>query len=380
MNHCSLQNSTDIKYTLGEYDIESHMLSYNEFIPRIYNYCKSLGFEMNKIMPSRAFCSDENQGYPIILMAKHFGIFPFNHGRVGGVMATVRHAPHASHGEDMFIIQASHVGYIPEDHSFGQYRRIRTEHEDHSLSCGKMASVIEWYQHEYEFAKNTVFLQKLDGENFIVIDNQLIDKRIEEGLLLRMNRLADNSNGDFIPHHSYSTSKCYKASSAISHLFDQLEGKRPIGDDLLPEYFCFKRELESIIEGVNMVEHNLQAYMPWIVCSNSPLLTAAKVNVQVEFDRTFRTIVKEKAYHGRHLVYIAGLNIDISPDVDQIFPTTMFVPWAMYVQTPDGKHEIIEQQGIVEILEQQSTENPDQIDLDEVISMMEHSKAVKVEE
>ncbi len=185
MNHCNFQNNTDINHALGDYDLESHMLSYNEFFPRIYNYCKSLGFEMNKIMPSQAFCSDENQGYPIILMAKHFGTFPFNHGRVGGVMAAMRHVPHAAHGKDMFIIQASHVGYIPDDQSFGQYRRIRTEQKDHSLSCGKIASVVDWYQHEYEFAKNTVFLQKIDGENFIVIDNQLIDKCIEKGLLLR---------------------------------------------------------------------------------------------------------------------------------------------------------------------------------------------------
>lgn len=380
MKHCNFQTNADINHALGEYDLESHMISYNEFIPKIYNYCKSLGFEMNKIMPSQAFCSDENQGYPIILMAKHFGIFPFNHGRVGGVMAAARHAPHASHGKDFFIIQASHVGYIPEDHSFGQYRRIRTEHKDNSLSCGKMARVVDWYQREYEFAKNTVFLQKLDGENYIVIDNQLIDKRIEKGLLLRMDLLTDNSNDEFIPHHSYSTSKGYKASSEISHLFDNLEGKRAIGDDLLPEFICFKIQLEPIIEGVNMVEHNLLPYMPWIVCSRSPLLTAAKVNVQVEFDRTFRSIVKENAYHGKRLVYIAGLNIDISPDADQIFPTTMFVPWAMYVQTPDGKHEIIEQQGVVDILEQQAIENPDQIGLDEVIDMMEQSKTVKVEE
>ena len=85
MKDCKLQNNTDINHALGEYDLENHMLSYNEFIPKIYNYCKSLGFEQDKIMPSRAFCSDESQGYPVILIAKHFGAFPFNHGQVGGV-------------------------------------------------------------------------------------------------------------------------------------------------------------------------------------------------------------------------------------------------------------------------------------------------------
>ena len=69
----------------GPFHIEGMLLRYSSFIPRLYNLCKSLGFEPGQIMPSRAFCSDENQGYPIILITKHFGTFPFNHGRVGGI-------------------------------------------------------------------------------------------------------------------------------------------------------------------------------------------------------------------------------------------------------------------------------------------------------
>lgn len=64
------------------------------------------GFEAGHIIPSRAFCSDENQGFPIILITKHFAAFPFNHGRVGGIVATGRHGPHADHGKDLVIIQA----------------------------------------------------------------------------------------------------------------------------------------------------------------------------------------------------------------------------------------------------------------------------------
>ena len=86
-------------------------MRYNQFVSRAYNLSKSLGFTPGEIMPSRAFCSDESQGYPIILMAKHFGTFPFDHGQVGGVIATDRHGPHAHHGKDLVIIHASHVGY-----------------------------------------------------------------------------------------------------------------------------------------------------------------------------------------------------------------------------------------------------------------------------
>jgi hypothetical protein len=68
---------------LGEFKIEKMAIRYSQFVPQLYNYCLSLGFERKKMMPSRAFCSDETQGYPAILLAQHFGTFPFDHGQVG---------------------------------------------------------------------------------------------------------------------------------------------------------------------------------------------------------------------------------------------------------------------------------------------------------
>ncbi|MFN2338306.1 MAG: hypothetical protein ABR544_04970, partial [Gammaproteobacteria bacterium] len=103
-------SSANMQGTLDDFHVEGMMMRYSVFVPKLYNYCKSLDFEAGMIMPSRAFCSDENQGFPIILITKHFGAFPFNHGQVGGVVATDRHGPHAHHGKHLVIIQASHVG------------------------------------------------------------------------------------------------------------------------------------------------------------------------------------------------------------------------------------------------------------------------------
>lgn len=372
------QANTDISSALGEFQIDGALFRYDQFVPRLYNYCKSIGFEMDKVMPSRAFCSDENQGYPTILIAKHFRTFPFNHGRVGGVMATVRHKPHAAHGRDVVIVQASHVGYQENDQSFGSYRRLCTDDHHMSRCCGKLASVIKWYLDEYEFAKNNIFIEKIDGENFFIIDNQLLDTDIEQGLLVNLEVLVASKRGHYVPSRSLSTSKYFKASYEVDHLFNDVDEKVVIGDKLLPEHFYFKRDIGRIIEGVNMVEHNLLQVMPWVVASTSPLLTAAKVNVQVEFDRAFRTIAKEQAYAGKRLVYIAGLNIDISPKEGQLFPVTMFVPWAMYVQCEDGDHGVFEQSEIIEMLNQQSCENVDQLNLDEAISVMQTRDSVSV--
>jgi ribosomal protein L13 len=43
------------------------------------------------------------------MVAKHSGTFPLNHGKVGDIIATGRYGPHAEHGQDMVIIQASQV-------------------------------------------------------------------------------------------------------------------------------------------------------------------------------------------------------------------------------------------------------------------------------
>ncbi len=108
--YCS---TTNMKTALGDFHVEGMMMRYSVFMPRLYNLCKSPGFEPGKILPSRAFCSDESRGYPIGLIAKHFETFPLNHGQVGGIVATDRHGPHAPHGKDLVMLEASHVSYDP---------------------------------------------------------------------------------------------------------------------------------------------------------------------------------------------------------------------------------------------------------------------------
>jgi hypothetical protein len=62
-----------MQYLMGDFKISERMMRFSLFVQRLYNLCRSYGFEKGMIMPSRAFCSDENQGFPIILITKHFG-------------------------------------------------------------------------------------------------------------------------------------------------------------------------------------------------------------------------------------------------------------------------------------------------------------------
>jgi hypothetical protein len=118
--------------------------------------------------------------------------------------------------------------------------------------------------------------------------------------------------------------------------------------------------------------------MPYIVTDEWPALKAAQVNTQVEFDHAFRSVVQEPEYQGKRLLFISGLNVDISPKEGQLFPLTKFIPWAAYYQTADGKQETWEQAELYERLKAQSSDNPDQVDLEAAIATMGSEKEIKL--
>jgi hypothetical protein len=354
-------------------------MRYSEFVPRLYNYCLSLGFKRERMMPSRAFCSDESQGYPIILMAQHFGTFPFDHGRVGGKVALDRHGPHAHHGEDMVIVQASHVGYDADTRRFGVYRRQRTAEREFGDNCGKLCAVLHWYQHEYHHACEHIWCGALDGEPVVYVDNQFLDERRSEGLFLHLDRLIDRSRD---PLSVLSTSKAFGAAAGlVARLPAEAWRDKPetIGRHLAADLFFFRRSAVEGPEGHDMLEAALGTAMPALVTSAHPALDAARYHVQVEFDRTYRSIRREPAYRDKNLLFISGLNIDISPRGALPFPLTKFVPWAAYVRLRDGRNFHLEQDALTDTLRRQSTENPDRMSFDASIHDMTEADAVTIE-
>ncbi len=367
---------------VSDFRIDS-MMRYSRFVPRLYNLCLSLNFEAGNMMPSRAFCSDENQGFPVILIAKHFGAFPFNHGRVGGIVATSRHGPHAHHGKDMVIIQASHIGYDPQSKKFGQYRRLQTPELKTTTTCGKIGHVIQWYLDEHHYAQENIYLGREGDVHTITIDNQLLNQQRESGLILDIDKLVSFENGHKNHLHALSTSRVFRAADSLSNMIPEdswpRRGRLPIGKILGPEMFSFRSETGRDSEQVNHLESNLISAMPWIVTAKIPMLVAAQVNTQQEFDRTFRSIVKEKEYRDKRLIFISCLNIDISPRQGQLFPLTKCIPWAAYIQTGDGHSQTLEQAEIIDLLMQQSSENPDQINLESAIRTMTEVEEITIE-
>jgi len=292
--------------TIENLRIGAYAMRYSLFVPRLYNLCRSLGFERSRMMPSRAFCSDESQGYPVMLIAQHFGTFPFDHGRVGGKVAINRHGPYAHHGEDLVIIQATHVGYDADTGRFGLYRRERTDGCAFGDNCGKLCAVMHWYREEYRHACEQIRCGRLDGEPVIYLDNQFLDEKRGEGVFLHLDRLIDRASE---PVKVLSTSKVFRAAHDLRDRLGEpawRDAPGAIGARLSPELFSFRRPQAADIEGHDILETALMPAMPTLVTSANPALDAARFVTQVEFDRCYRSILRETASQQEPAVHLRG--------------------------------------------------------------------------
>jgi hypothetical protein len=177
--------------------------------------------------------------------------------------------------------------------------------------------------------------------------------------------------------HSYSTAKAYPASKLlIEKIGDRWPEKNTAIETLLDDsFFYFKRDVD-MNEASGYLNRNLLEFMPRVITSKYPPLAAALANTQIEFDRTFRSLVKEKAYRGKKLVFVSGIHIDISPKDGELFPLTKFVPWAAYIQNESGEGYTLEQRELFSALNEQSTENPHKIDLTAAIHQMEQEAEI----
>ncbi len=365
------------------FKVDGLAIPYPEFVPKLYNLCISLGFSRGLIMPSRAFCSDENQGWPIILLTKHFGTFPFNHGRVGGIVSIDRHGPHANHGEDSLLLQACHVGYDPGTGIYGQCTRPKMKGTCINASCGKITHVITPYLEQYQFAKDRIFLHHDDkGNHLITVKNSFIDflsYPVKQGLVLRLEDIVKMSeSGQILPKATISTSHVYEVSEDFRKRIDSTgytwkggEGES-IGDHLTVDLFYFREDFHETDEAI-LLERSLIQFMPSIVTAKNPSLQAAKINIQLEFARTVESIRRGVDYQGKNLLFVSGLNIDIS-EFEGFPATTYFVPWAAHIQLKDGTpkefEHPVEQDKLFAMLMEQESVNPDLTDLKGEIGRM----------
>lgn len=364
-------------------------LEYSDFAPQLYNLVISeFGFRQNETIVSRAFCSDENQGGATLHLSKNFGVYPFNHGRVGATVALDRNGPFSHHGKDLVIVGASHVGFDEEKHIFGIYRRPHCGRE--TFDCGMIVGTISDYLDEYDVAKKTIKLVKEGKNYFVIIKTQLIhnlnhrEDPYENGepprLLLKMSRIVKNIE----PVEGIISGQKFLAADSFVEKIGKSRWSKgkgsPIGDALTAELFGFKQIPENYI--TNVAVENLQKFMNYIVASKFPALTAAVIQCQEEYSRTCRSIQIDPAFYNRDVFFVSGIHIDQSPKPGQIvpFPNIEFVPYAALLKKRDGRTLMFDQQEVLDLLNSQSTTNEDAISINDALKSVEKDDILKIDD
>jgi hypothetical protein len=336
---------------------------FSQFSPRLFNYVtKKAGMEPGLIMPARCFCSDGSQGYPTMLLAKHFGTFPFDYGQIGGTFDFNRSPAFVTHGRDMVVVQATHVGYDPVTKKYGEYPRHRTSTDPANVTCTANCGLVKILTKPYSDAYSTAASQTLVAKNRATGEYQirLLDLFLSkenasrfpvtvEFDIPRMLRLSGTGNDAIAKYVSKDpVSRTFVASDEFARHLSQYkqfadessveDGKFvPLGDALTPAWFKFPRADAKAEMG--QYEKNLRDQMEWIVTQPAPLLAAAQVCAQSEFQRFLTEVYFAKSwFENRNLFYICGIMIDVAPSADQLgsgcafYPRSLFVPWAAYSQ------------------------------------------------
>jgi hypothetical protein len=75
-----------------------------------------------------------------------------------------------------------------------------------------------------------------------------------------------------------------------------------------------------------LLEEAIAPAMPTFVIYPNRALDAARYHTQVEVDHTWRTIQCEPASQNKDVLFLWGLNVDVSPRGRMLFPLIKFVP------------------------------------------------------
>ncbi len=303
-------------------NIKGRIIPYMEFLPRLKNYCLSLGFKKPiVILPELMEASDTNSVV---------NPDPFLVGK-----------NRALPGNDSIIILSAKVPY---ETSWGGYsglpRPLIHERADHRAEA-TVSNFIAPYLLEYQFAQKHIYLScNEEGQYLVTLPSEFIKSEARSDgrkLKIHLDKIAESDeNGLNTPLRVSKPLVSYQLSPHFVQLlrdsnFPWQKGRiQRIGKFLTKDFFEFVEPKQ--LDGRNSAfAETLLPAMNCIVTNANPQLRAALIHLQSEFSRTVDDVLST---HGQkdteNLLCIAGLDIDVAAFKGR--GQRYFVPWASYWQ------------------------------------------------
>lgn len=293
--------------------IRGRMIPFNEFLPRLKNYCLSLGFIKPLVQTPGSVTAQ-----PPLLQ------------------------------NDSVIILSTRVPYEPRWGVYGGLPRpLIHERADHHPE-GTISSFIVPYLQQYQFAQQHIYLAcKEDDQYLITLPAEFIKDGKEcdgKKLKILLEKIVEvDGDGRFSPQSISDTSITCKISGQFSRLlrenrFSWMSGRgQRIGKFLTEDLFEFAEEKKENGSQSEFVE-TLLPVMNHIVTNENPQLQAALFHLQHEFSRTVDAVQStDRRQDSLNLLCIAGLDIDVAAFKER--GKRYFVPWAACWQRGSTQQE-----------------------------------------
>lgn len=312
--------------------IKGRLIPYEEFLPRLKNFCLSLGF--TKTITLRSKTPPLQEGLAVDTADSSWAV----------------HSSPGSADQDGVILLSTRVPYEPDWGVYGGLPRPLIHEQVDRRNEGTVAQFIAPYLRQYHFAQNHIYLNRKEtGEYLVTLPADLIGEESNDGgktLHIRLDKFAEpDATGNFVPVMITDSFLSFHLSQQFLHSlrangFSWEAGKfQRIGALLSADLFIFKKG-HKMTTGTgrsggdgseSTFVKTLMPVMNRIVTHANPQLRAAIIHLKNEFNRLVdeihHTQVEDKA---ANLLCVAGLDIDVASFKGR--GQHYFVPWAVYWQ------------------------------------------------
>lgn len=314
--------------------INGRLIPYAEFIPRLKNYCLSLGFNKTFSM-TLADLPMQKSDDP----CRPTENFP------------------GSTEQDAVVILSTKVPYEPSWGVYGGLPRPLIHERTDCRTEGTVSHFIAPYLVQYQFAQNHIYLScKEVGTYLVTLPADLIGEGITKSgknLKIRLDKFTEpDEDGHFVPVMTADSFVSFPLSDQFllylhDHHFSWKKGKiQRIGALLTADLFAFKEIAQSTSGNGNSGNDGsrstfiktLLPAMNRIVTHTNPQLRAAVIHLKNEFTRLVDEILNTQGQrNAANMLCIAGLAIDVAPFKGR--GERYFVPWAAYWHQGGGQDD-----------------------------------------
>ena len=266
---------------------------------------------------------------------------------------------HRTEEGEAVIVLSCRVAYNPHWGAFGGHPQllVQAKTDDDDEPCP--AAFIAPFLQQYRFAQERIFLaMNGQGEHLITLPACLLAKTRDNGyrFSVLLDQVAEpDKDGNIVPVTISGRVSTYTLSGKLRQAIDrqghvwQSGRSFPIGRYLGSELFSFG-DFGPASDRNGLFVSTLLPYLNEIVTHRTPDLRAAEIHLSQVFARAVALQRAEYAENSKNVLYLAGLDIDMS-GFQGYEEQHCFVPWQAYLAGRDEERVLAQDDLFIRLMQ-----------------------------